>query len=305
MADSGTRSGGAPVEVGTSRLPTCLAWLRDSAEGRAWLEALPDLLRECRELWSLHLGEPYQASHVSLVVPASTPGGADVVLKIQFPHRESELEAAALEQWEGDGAVQLLEHDPDRHALLIERCRPGSHLSTLGSENALAVMIDLLPRLWIPTEAPFRPLSLEAARWADQLPWRWEHCGRPFERRLVDAAVGTLETLSATQGEPVLLHQDLHADNVLRAEREPWLAIDPKPLVGEREFGIAPLVRGSELGHARKRVLGRLDRLSGELGLDRERARSWAFAQTLAWAFEGSEVLPRHVETARWLLEAG
>jgi streptomycin 6-kinase len=239
---------------------------------------------------------------VSLVVPATLADGTDVVLKIQFPHRESEFEAAALEHWNGDGAVLLLGWDPERHALLIERCKPGTHLSELDKEAALGVMIGLLPRLWKPAGAPFEPLASEAARWADELPQLWERSGRPFERMLVDAATDALETLSVSQGEQVLLHQDLHADNVLQAEREPWLAIDPKPLAGEREFGIAPIVRGYELGHSRASVIGRLDRLSGELGLDRERARGWAFAHTLAWAFEGDDVLPRHVETARWLL---
>ena len=82
---------------------------------------------------------------------------------------------------------------------------------------------------------------------------RWERSGRPFERRLVDAALDAFAALPPTQGEQVLLHQDLHADNVLAAEREPWLAIDPKPLVGEREFGIAPIVRSIELGHSARR----------------------------------------------------
>jgi streptomycin 6-kinase len=100
----------------------------------------------------------------------------------------------------------------------------------------------------------------------------------------------------------VLLHQDLHAQNVLRAEREPWLVIDPKPLAGEREFGVAPIVRSLELGHSRRHVVGRLDRLTGELGLDRERARLWSIAQTIAWSF-GSR-FRQHIETARWLLEA-
>ena len=93
----------------------------------------------------------------------------------------------------------------------------------------------------------------------------------------------------------MLLHQDLHADNVLRAEREPWLVIDPKPLVGEREFGIAALVRGRELGGGVRNARRRLERLTSELDLDRERAWGWAFAQTLAWD---------NVEEARWLLQA-
>ena len=305
MADSKADSARQLLEIGTTMVPTGLEWLRGSAAGDAWLESLPDLLKGCVEHWSLRLGSPYGDSHVSLVLPATMPEGTDALLKIQFPHPESEFEAAALEHWEGNGVVRLLGYDPERHALLIERCRPGSHLSELDSESALGVMIGLLPRLWIPAGAPFQPLAQEAARWADELPQRWELGGRPFERRLVDAAVDTLETLSVSQGEQVLLHQDLHADNVLRAQREPWLAIDPKPLAGEREFGIAPIVRGYELGHSRERVIHRLDRLSVELGLDRERARGWALAQTVAWVFEGTDVLPRHVETARWLLQAG
>jgi streptomycin 6-kinase len=101
----------------------------------------------------------------------------------------------------------------------------------------------------------------------------------------------------------VLLHQDLHADNVLAAERVPWLVIDPKPLVGEREFAVAPIVRSFELGHSRRAVLDRLDRLTGELGLDPERARGWTIGQTIAWSID-SDFHPTHAETARWLLEA-
>ena len=92
-------------------------------------------------------------------------------------------------------------------------------------------------------------------------------------------------------------------DNVLAAEREPWLVIDPKPLVGEREFAVAPIIRASELGHSRRAVVERLDRLTSELGLDRERARGWAIGQTIAWSFDG-DFHATHAETARWLLEA-
>ncbi len=112
-----------------------------------------------------------------------------------------------------------------------------------------------------------------------------------------------LRTLAVTQGEPVLLHQDLHCDNVLSAQREPWLVIDPKPLVGEREFSVAPIVRDYELGHTRRDVLHRLDRLTSELGLDRDRARGWTIGQTLAWSFDSTHIAT-HVETVLWLLEA-
>jgi streptomycin 6-kinase len=236
------------------------------------------------------------------VAPGTRADGTEVVLKIQKPHRESEHEVAALELWAGEGAVRLLAHDPERHALLIERCVPGRPLFEAGQDAALDVFVELLPRLWKPAGAPFRPLAEEAAWWLESLPANWERAGRPFERRLLAAGLTALRELPPTQGEQVLLHQDLHGENVLAAQREPWLAIDPKPLAGEREFGLAPVIRSFELGHSRRDVLHRLDRLSSELGIDRERARGWTIGQTLAWAFD-SEYHSTHVETARWLLE--
>jgi streptomycin 6-kinase len=279
-----------------------LAWLKDSPEGRDWLLSLPALVKGRVSEWSLTLGTPFSDTFVSLAVPANLSDGTEVVLKIQYPHRESEHEAEALRLWNGDGAVRLLEHDNVHHALLLERCIPGTPLSELNQNDALDVMIGLLPRLWKPAGEAFGSLRDEANWWAGYLPESWERAGRPFERSLLDAALQALRIRPESQGEQVLVNQDLHADNVLRADREPWLVIDPKPLAGEREFGIAALVRGGELGGGQGPVLGRLDRLTSDLGLDRERARRWALAQTLAWAFDGDEVDLDAVETARWLL---
>ena len=279
-----------------------LAWAERTEEGRAWLERLPRLLEECAEQWSLELGEPFPYAYVSLALAAQGPLG-DAVLKISLPHRESEHEGDALERWNGAGAVRLLAQDRSRWALLMERCRPGTPLREEEPERALDVFVELLPRLWIPAGPSFRPLAEEAGWWAAGMQANWDRTGRPFERRLLEAALCALEELAPTQGEQVLLHQDLHADNVLRAEREPWLVIDPKPLAGDREFGLAPIVRSFELGHSERALRRRLDRLSAELSLDRDRARGWALAQTVAWSFD-SDYLAHHIETARWLLAA-
>lgn len=286
-------------------IPAGLTWVRGLSEGRAWLAALPGLVAACAAAWDLRLGEPFAGSFVSLAVPATGATGAAVVLKVQFPDRESEHEAAALRRWDGDGAIRLLAWDDERRALLLERCAPGRPLSSVAAPEALAVLADLLPRLWKPVGSPFRPLATEAAWWEANLVERWERAGRPFERHLVDAALDALRWLPGSQGEQVLLHQDLHGGNVLRAEREPWLVIDPKPLAGERELGVAPIVRSFELGHDRRAVVRRLDRLTSELGLDRERARWWTIVQTVAWSCEGAPfVAAEHVETVRWLLAA-
>jgi streptomycin 6-kinase len=258
-----------------------------------WLERVPDLVEACREEWGLTLGKPYAGANVSVVIPAG-----DAVLKVQYPHRESEHEAAALERWNGDGAVRLLAHDPERHALLIERCKPGTHLAAaLKPQEALGVLIELLPRLWKPAGGEFRPLEEEAGWWLESsADW-------PVDEQLREAAEQALRDLASTQGEQVLLHQDLHGDNVLSAQREPWLTIDPKPLAGEREFGLASIIRSFEFGHSRDEVVGRLDRLSSELSLDRDRAQRWAIAQTVAWTSD-SAYANTHIETAHWLLQA-
>ncbi|MFL5935963.1 MAG: aminoglycoside phosphotransferase family protein [Gaiellaceae bacterium] len=251
------------------------------------------------ERWSLTLGEPYEQGAAGYTTRAVLADGMPVVLKLVHPHRESEHEADALELWNGDGAIRLVERDETGHVLVLERCEPGTPLSRLDADDALDVMISLLPRLWRPAGEPFHTLADEATWWASYLPEQdWSN-----EPALLDAALDAIAMLVPTQGEQVLLHQDLHFDNVLAAEREPWLVIDPKPLVGEREFAVAPIARSFELGHSKRDVLHRFDRLTAELGLDRERARGWTIAQTVAWTSD-SKFHPRHVETARWLLEA-
>lgn len=230
------------------------------------------------------------------------PDGSPAVLKLQFPEADSSLEAAALHTWDGAGAVRLLAHDQQRLALLMEQCRPGTPLSTQPPDVALSVFIDLIPRLWRPATGPFTTAAERADRWARDLPSRWLAAGQPCERKLIDAAVTALQELSPSQGEQVLLNQDLHVNNVLRAEREPWLVIDPKPLLGERELAVAALARDYGLGHGRREVWHRLDRLCAELGVDRERARGWSMAYAVVWAFLDEEGMSRHFDTTRWLL---
>jgi streptomycin 6-kinase len=267
-----------------------------------WLERVPDLVAECVEEWGLQLGEPYEPGAAGYAVPVELQDGRQAVLKLIYPHRESEHEVDALALWDGHGAVKLLARDDDRSAMLLERCDPGETLAAAGADVALEVLTGLLPRLWVVGGEPFHTLEDEASWWIGYLPEQWERSGRTVERRLVDAAVDALSLLYQSQGEQVLLNQDLHGDNVLAAEREPWLVIDPKPLIGEREFAVAPIVRSFELGHSKREALYRLDRLTADLGLDRERARGWTIGQTLAWAFD-SEYDATHLETVQWLLE--
>jgi streptomycin 6-kinase len=260
-----------------------------------WRVGAPELAEQIAEEWGLRLGEEYEPGVCGHVVRAELPDGTAAVLKVHWPHRESLQEGYALERWDGDGAVRLLAEDDERSALLLERCEPGTALSSVHTEEALDVLTGLLPRLWKSAEG--------FATAEDEVPYLSQDLQQARDRDLKDAARAYLRDLVPTQGERVLVNEDLHGENVLAAGREPWLVIDPKPVAAERELGVAPIVRSFELGHSKRRVLYRLDRLCSDLELDRERALGWTVAHTVAWS-GGSDYIETHIETVRWLLEA-
>jgi streptomycin 6-kinase len=282
----------------TVAVPEGLAWWRAQPGGAAWLERLPRLVDECAAAWGLHVRAAFPRATVSFVAPAVLPGGAQAVLKVNFPEPESEHEADALAAWGGVGAVRLLAHDAQRRALLVERCVPGTQLwAVRDEEQANAAAAGVLRALWRAPPSGFRSLAGEARRWAVEVPVRWERHGRPVDRAVVDDAVGWIGELleSPDPAGDALLHQDLHGGNVLRIDREPWfLAIDPKPLTGERAFDVASLLRDRrpELAaepHPVGRMRRRLDQLAEALALDRERMRRWAVIHALAWGMGGPE----------------
>jgi streptomycin 6-kinase len=283
-------------------MPELLGWMQGAERCQLWLAALPDLVERATERWGLVVGEPFATSHVSWTAPVWRADGSDAVLKVQFPHPECEHEAEALRRWDGDGAIRLLDHHASDHALLLERCVPGTPLSD-APEAALGVLVGLLRRSLVPAGEPFTTLATEAASWAEQLPIAWEQASRPFERPLVDAALDLLRDLpTSASTESVLVHQDLHGQNVLRSDREPWLVIDPKPLAAEPAFAGAPIVRSNVLGHTRADVWRRVDAVADGIDVDRDRVAAWALAQTVSWSFHEDRAVARHVDTARWLL---
>jgi streptomycin 6-kinase len=273
------------------RVPASLA--EEFAHESAWLAELPELAAELAGRWGLELEEPIDTPH-SFVVPAG-----NAVLKLNAPsHFEADTEADALERWSGNGAVRLLARDDARRAFLVERCVPGTRLWDAEIDEA-PVVSELLPQLQLEIRDahPFRRLSDEADRWADEMPRRYDEAGAHFERPLLEFALDVYR--SVDRSATFLVNQDLHGGNVLRAEREPWLVIDPKPLVGERELEASALLRNADS------VSRWLDVLA-DLGLDRERARGWGVAHNLAWSWDENRRAwsAEHVENARRILSA-
>ena len=283
-----------------------IAWNED---GPDWADSLAALIQHAEELWELTVGEPYEGGHAAWVAPAERADGSRCVLKIPYPDDESLHEPDGLLWWNGDGAVRLLERDGGTRALLLERLVPGTSLLELPDpEEAMEAACAVLRQLWRPAPAshPFVTTQECAAAWAVDIERMYEEHGRSFDVALQRAAVAAFAHLATFEGEAVVLHQDFHRGNVLKAHRAPWLAIDPKPLVGERAFDARWLLYDllhSEPRHP-LRAADLLARLAGDLSLDAERVRLWSFAravENVLWCYESGEAADDDLALARAL----
>jgi streptomycin 6-kinase len=269
---------------------------RLGAEAEPWLSRVAALVDELTARWELRPGIPFGGDSIGYTVPATRSGREAVVLRISYPDGWFAQETAALAAWGGDGAVELIDHDP-RGAQLLDRAIPGTSLSEDDDEDrAMGLAADVLERLWIPEPGGVDRVEVETEAWATSMMARHHLVGRPFDRELVTEAIRLLRSLASSQPEHVLLHGDLHLGNVVKAERQPWLAVDPKPLVGERAFDVTALIRDkveevlAEPDGGKGRVQHRFDLLSERFGLDRERLRDWSFAIVLDYTIWDYEV---------------
>ena len=215
---------------------TVVEWEGDA--GQEWLARLPQLVEEVAERWELDIGSPLEpGGNISWVAPARRVDGSEVLLKVQLPHIESAPEALGLRAWDGDGVVRVYADDPERHALLIEWCRPGRALGEAsGTVDVARIGSAIGARLHrVPPPDGLRRLEEMLDSWADEIE---EHLDpRPTrDAGLVRRGLHTMRTRPRACPDPVLLHADLNPTNVVSAEREPWLAIDPKPVVGDPAY---------------------------------------------------------------------
>jgi streptomycin 6-kinase len=249
----------------------------------AWLRLLPDIVGELAERWSLRLGEPYQPGGRCAWVAPACDAGRQLVLKVAWRHDEAADEASGLRVWAGHGAVRL--HDSEvfgsTSALLLERCQPGTSLAeTLPEPEQDVVVAALLRRLWsTPTDgARFRPLQAMCDAWAAEFEQRLVGSAAGLDPGLARAGIELFRTLPATTGRQVLLCTDLHAGNILAAQREPWLVIDPKPYVGDPTYDALQHMLNCEQRLTADPV-GFAVRMADLLGLDHDRLVGWLFAR--------------------------
>jgi streptomycin 6-kinase len=257
---------------------------------REWINGLPGFVADLADQWSLSVGDPFEpGGQCSWTAPVTGPTGAELVLKVgfRFPGGEERDEAAGLRTWDGNGAVRLHAASASESvcALLIERCVPGTQLGqVLAEPEQDLVVAELLRRLWEQPHAgyPFRPLVQMCRAWADEFEAEYATAGAAcrIDPGLARAGIALFQELPATADREVLLCTDLHGDNILAAQREPWLVIDPKPYVGDPAYDVLQHMLNCEDRLAADPA-ALAARMAGLAGLDAARVRQWLFARSV------------------------
>ena len=262
-------------------------------QASAWLTGLPERLADLEQRWSIQIGPPFPNLSYHYVAPARRADGTPVVLKLGVPNPGLTASIEALRWLDGRGVAQLLESDPEQGTLLIERLEPGRPLTALDDDDrATAIAAQVMQRLWRPLPAR-HSFDTAADRAAELGGLRARFAGGtgPLPAALVAQAEGLFRDLLASSAAPVLLHGDLHHDNILSARRWPWLAIDPQGVAGEPCFEVGCLMRNPRPQPARI-LARRADILSEQLGFDRRRILAWSLAISVLsawWSVEDHE----------------
>ncbi len=255
-------------------------------DGSSWLRALPSLLDERLSDWDLTPAGSAVHGVCAMVLPVTRADEA-LMLKLSWPHVEAVTEHLALRHWAGEGAVRLVAAQPSSYALLLEALDPAADLSEIYIDEACEVIGGLLARLNVPAPPPITRFADLVGGWLE--PLRAHPTSLP--RRMVDRA---LEVFDGAEPANALLHMDLHYQNVLAGDREPWLAIDPKPVAGPPGFEIYPALRNrvAEYGTGsalRWQVRRRVELISEAAGIDWDEAREWSIVRALLNAYESAQ----------------
>jgi streptomycin 6-kinase len=298
---STTDAAGGPLETFSAATRS-----RFADEAASWVAAIPATIADLASRWSLDLATA-SATEDRYTIEVQR-GEEPLELELTYPDGWWEETSRALEAWRGDGTQRLFEQDP-RGARLLERHSVAP--AELDEVAALRDVCAVARRLWISAPDGVTTVAVEVRAWASEIQERHGRAGRPYERELVRSAADLLSTLGPTQGDRVLLHGDLHLASLALADDRRVL-LGPRPLVGEREFDAASLLRDTpadlivDVDRGRDRVKTRFGVLIDELSCNPTRLRGWAFATAVdqaVWCAENGNHATGAalVETARMI----
>ncbi|MFI6929694.1 aminoglycoside phosphotransferase family protein [Streptomyces sp. NPDC050287] len=253
---------------------------REGEPGAAWLGELARIVEELLGRWECVPDGKVMHGGVGVIIPVRQRAEGTAVLKVSFPHPGNVHEPDAFAAWGGRGAVLLHERDDERFAMLLERARTSTLAEVEDADEVVTVAGRISRRLAIPAPPGLPRLREQADVWEEQLCKDAEEVTHALSRYVVDAAVATVRELGRVQPD-TLVHGDLHARNILRADREPWLAVDPKGYAGDPACDAGTLLKSRaltllEADDLCKAVHRTLDVFAEAAEVDRERVQRWA-----------------------------
>lgn len=284
-----------PEQVNVIDLPEAFARTtveREGEPGAAWLAELPGIVDELMDRWGCVPDGAVLHGGVGVIVPVRRPAdGETAVLKVSFPHPGNVHEPDAFAVWDGRGAVLLHERGDDRFAMLLERADTSTLADVANGDEVVAIAGRINRRLAVPAPSGLPRLSERADAWEEQLRKDAGELPHSLPPHAVDEALATVRELARAQPD-TLVHGDLHARNILRARREPWLAVDPKGYAGDPAYDggtlltahAVSLIEADDLPQAVHRAL---DVFAENAELDRERVRRWVQLHLVQAAFRG------------------
>ncbi|MDG0791178.1 aminoglycoside phosphotransferase family protein [Cohnella ginsengisoli] len=264
-------------------------------QGLVWAKALPELIHDCASRFGLVPEAPFPNLSYNFLLRALRSDGKPVVLKASFMKDELSREVSALRAYEGRGAIRVLEENEEWGVALLERVEPGTPLSAIEDDaRATNVFCDVCRRLHLPatTDAPYPSMKRHFAaieRYRERI--SNGNAEAPLPESWMENAEECLTYLVATTSENVLLHGDLHHENILLQGESQWAVIDPKGIVGDIHFEtIQYLLNYEDRGGGRGQVLhNRISIMAERLELDSRRIAMWGIARGVleaCWTIE-------------------
>ncbi|MBP2242757.1 streptomycin 6-kinase [Cytobacillus eiseniae] len=252
-------------------------------KGEEWLNNFNHLIDECEKRWQIKVMAPFALSY-NFVAPALRRDGTEVVVKLTPPSEEFHTEVSALQLYNGHGIVKIVDVDPQKGILILERLLPGNTLADLeNDEEATYIASKVMKKLWIPGSACSQIPTSEQREKSLLKIYEENPIGfGPVTKEILQEATEVFMELNRTIIQPYFLHGDLHHYNILMSGSNSWTAIDPKGLVGDREYDVIQfLLNKLPNDHMSKVIENRIDIFTKELGLDKERICLWGFAHAV------------------------
>ncbi|AST94202.1 hypothetical protein BC6307_02520 [Sutcliffiella cohnii] len=262
-------------------------------KGKDFLTNLETIISSYEKRWHLNIHRPYELSY-NYVAPATRKDGTELVIKIGVPTPSFTMEYETLRMLASPSVVKLVDEDIANGVLLLEKIQPGNTLATVDDDvEATEIASTVMAKLWRPLPSHYqlnlptmtdREKSLESIVQSN-----WNGCG-PISKVILYEALTLFKQLHKTIDQQYILHGDLHHYNILQSDNNEWKIIDPKGLVGDREYDVIQFLLNKLPYENKISILDRrINILVEQLGLNKERILGWGFAHSVlstCWSVE-------------------